>query len=85
MFLLTKSQLKDHKGCHNEPHGETSPATTAVLPLKLAHEVVDLLGLQASLLKEFPELRGVLKGLDKLGFVRVGFEVVGEVGDCHAV
>ena len=31
MFLLTKSQLKDHKGCHNEPHGETSPATTAVL------------------------------------------------------
>ena len=84
MFLLTKSQLKDHKGCHNEPHGETSPATTAVFNLEHAHEVVDLLGVKGSLSKKFPEFRGVLKGVDKLVDVRLVFEVFGELGDCLA-
>ena len=60
MFLLTKSQLKDHKGCHNEPHGETSPATTAVFNLEHAHEVVDLLGVKGSLSKKSRRSQSVI-------------------------
>merc|ERR1712061_83011 len=84
MFLLTKSQLKDHKGGHNEPHGETSPATTALLSLDHAHEVVDLLSAKGSPFKKFPEFRGVLKGVDKLVDFRLVLEVFGELGDCLA-
>ena len=85
VFLLRRLHLKDHKGGHYQSKGETSPATTVVLLVKLAHELVDLLSVNPSILKKFPKLRGVLEGLDKLVDVRIVFEVVGEVGHCLAV
>ena len=82
---MTRLHLKDGNWGHNQSKGETSPPTSVFLLFKLAHELIDLISLNASILKKFSELRGVLEGLNKLVDVRIVFEVGGEVGHCLAV
>ena len=84
-YKISAGHLKDDNWGHNQSKGETSPPTSVFLLFKLAHEFVDLLSLNASILKKFSELRGVLEGLNKLVDVRIVFEVGGEVGHCLAV
>ena len=78
--------MKDDKGGHNQPESETGLGTTSsdVVLFKLAHDLVDLLSVNAGIFKQFPKFRSsCLHRLEQL--VRVVLELVGEVGHCLAV